>query len=424
MENKKIRLITAQGPTQLLNVVSILKYEIKDENNQSQNWEDYLVLGGFYIMDSDENLDNCIKTCIEISRHWKFKSVTYLSEKDLAGNNLSFLEVVQSVTRSLSIGLVDKIYVCNNFQPFNEILLGCYNSAVKVCYGDGFGILGIKSSIDKHQSMNPKGYLNINLAYLFIPIEIGINSFSLVDAIVQPPIDYLTSTIYDISSNMLELKTYTKSFIKNSSKNLTLVTLSNFSEGFYVKPKITYKWMSFILFIGLKLRFLRINAFLRMINLVKQKLKSHLAEREAFFYFKQVIRYSKNTELIIIKPHPRETLSQSLLLLSLLSKKGYDSILINQRFSSTPIEFFFHHLNFAKVISFSSFSSLTAKLILDNEKSTIYPFIDSDLRKKYLKNNFGFDQNYQKLWCDLLEQAKIKSFSPMRSIDYQLKPLL
>lgn len=134
-------------------------------------------MGGFYILDSEENLDNCIKTCIEISSYWKFKSVTYLSENDLAGSNLSFFEIVQSVTRRLSISHVDKIYVCNNFQPFNEILLGCYKSAVKVCYGDGFGSLGIKSSIDKHQSMNPKGYLNINLAYLFIPIEIGMNSF-------------------------------------------------------------------------------------------------------------------------------------------------------------------------------------------------------------------------------------------------------
>lgn len=417
--NDKVRLVSAQGPCQLVNVLGILKYELRNEINQPQHWEDHLVLGGFCIAGWDENLATCIETCIEISKHWNFRSVKYLSDDDLSISPSSFFEVVHSVNRRLNIGLVDRIYVCRNWQPFNEILLECCPSAVKVCYGDSFGILDIRSAVDSLPSINPKGYWKLNQAYLFIPIELESKSFSLVDDIVQPPIDCLTTTINDIASNMPELKTYAKSLTNNSGKKLTLVTTSNLCEAFLVKPKIPLMFWLLRLVFARRLRFFKINALAKTINFLQQWLKSHMAEREALMYFNQVIRYSNKTEIIIVKPHPRETFSQSLRLSNLLSQEGYDTIVIDQRFSSIPVEFFFNYLNFFKVISCSSSSSLTAKLILEIDNSRIFPFIDSDLSRKYLRISSAYAHKYQKLWLNLLNQAGVKRFSSLRLKDYE-----
>jgi hypothetical protein len=176
--------------------------------------------------------------------------------------------------------------------------------------------------------------------------------------------------------------------------------------------------MSTILYFIKKLLFLRINVVLKFVNFLEKLLKTNMAEQEALMYFSQVLRYANKNELLIVKSHPRENFSQSLRLLRLLTRKGYNSILINQRFSNTPIEFFFKYLTFDKIISFSSSSSLTAKLILDIDDSRIIPFIDQDIRKKYFRKNFANNCKYQKLWLELLKQAEVKSFSPLRISDY------
>ncbi len=418
MGNNKIRIITAQGPTQVLNVIALLKYEFINKNDQFYEYDDCLVLGGFYIEESDKNFDFFLNTCIEIASHWNFKSVIYLSDNDLEIGKLSFFGTVQSVKKKLSLNLVEKIYVCRNWQRFNEILLECYQNAFKIAYGDGFGSFDIRGDFDILRSLNPNGYSKINKAYLFIPIEEGNNSFSLVSDIVQIPIDFLTNTINEVAFDMDDLKTYTKSIKINSCDKLTLITLSNFSEASMVKPMITHKWMSTILYFIKKLLFLRINVVLKFVNFLEKLLKTNMAEQEALMYFSQVLRYANKNELLIVKSHPRENFSQSLRLLRLLTRKGYNSILINQRFSNTPIEFFFKYLTFDKIISFSSSSSLTAKLILDIDDSRIIPFIDQDIRKKYFRKNFANNCKYQKLWLELLKQAEVKSFSPLRISDY------
>ncbi|QNP29955.1 hypothetical protein [Cylindrospermopsis curvispora] len=413
----RVRVVSAQGPAQLLNVLGILKYQLRNEANEY--WEDHLVLGGFYIQGSDENLARMKEVCINISKYWNFKSVKYLSDDDLSISS-SFFEVVESVKQKLNIGFFERIYVCRNWQPFNEILLECCPSAVKVCYGDGFGILDIKGATDHQPSINPRGYWKLNQAYIFAPVEIESKCFSLVDDFIQPPIDYLISIINDIASNMTQLKTYAKSLTDNSEKKLTLVTTSNFTESSSVRPSLGWLWLLRVVSAAnRRLLLLKINTLEKTLNLIQQRANSTLAQREALMYFNQVIRYSSINEFIIIKSHPRETLNQSSVLCHMLSQRGYEAAVIDKNFSHLPVEFFFNHLNFSKIISCSSSSSLTAKLILGIDRGRIFPFIDRDLRKRYLSSFYcSNDERFEKLWINLLDQAELKTFSPLRLLDY------
>jgi len=414
----RVRVVSAQGPAQLLNVLGILKYQLRNEANQY--WEDHLVLGGFYIQGSDENLARMKEACINISKSWNFKSVKYLSDNDLSINS-SFFETVESVRQKLNIGFFERIYVCRNWQPFNEILLECCPSAVKICYGDGFGLLDIRGGIDHRPSINPRGSWKLNQAYLFVPVEIESKCFALVDDIIQPPIDYLINIINDIASNITELKTYTKFLTNNSDKKLILVTTSNLTESSTIKPGLGWL-LRLVSAANRRLLLLKIHTLEKPLNFLQQRANSisHLAKREALMYFNQVIRYSSRNDFIIIKPHPRETLNQSGMLCHLLSQRGYEAAVIDKNFSHVPVEFFFNHLSFSKVISCSSSSSLTAKLILGMDKGRIFPFIDRDLSKKYLSSFYcSSSERMEKLWIDLIDQAELKTLSPLRLMDYE-----
>ena len=432
MTNNKTRVISAQGPTQLINILAILSYQVDSETVEV--WQDHLVLGGFCTETSSETTKIMIESCIKISKYWNFESVKYLSDRDLS--DASFSEAVERVKQKLCLKNVNSVYVCRDWQLFNEILLETYKNSRKICYGDGFGMLSLNGNDNKWQPTpcNPEGYRKIDSAYLFVPSCYDDTSFDLVGDIVQPPIDYLISTINNISLNIPEIEIYAKLLNNNLNKKLTLVTTSNLTESCSIKNKFNFSPISLKyllvrilrrLLLALNRRFslFQINTLERTINFLSQEMKRisdvQKSRLEVSMYVEQINRYTDNNETIIVKPHPRETLAQSLQLVDRLSKEGYEAIVIDRYLSCFSIELFFHYLKFSKVISLGSSSSLTAILLLNIDDKKIFPFIDIDIEKKYLDDLYYAGNEKNRLfWIDILDQAKRKSFSPLKFTDY------
>jgi hypothetical protein len=446
----KVRLISVSGPAQLINVIAILKYQLENEEG---NWEDHLILGWFCTGDSDEATNKMIDICTKIANSWDFKSIKYLSDKDLS-SSYSFPELVERVRKKIELNDVSRLYVCRNWQVFNEVILEAYKHAMKICYGDGYGLLDLGDGEGRWRlkSVNPKGYSKLDKAYLFIPIEGDRNgkSFSLIE-IIQPPIDYLTSTIENISSSMTDLEIYTNFLLsKSTNRKFTLVTTSNLSEAGFMRIRDNDKtydlldWFRFSLqqlalglkgkkITSLKKRLFLINninfefAIDRFseilefsIKLITVKQLRPRVHQEVSMYIDQILRCCHKSEFIVIKSHPREIGGQASQLSKLLSQEGYNVALIDNIFSCLPIELFFKYLRFSKVVSLFSSSSLTAKLVLEIEDSSLFPFIDSDITEKYV-NEFHIPilQEVEPLYLDLLKQIKLNKILPLRLIDYK-----
>jgi hypothetical protein len=427
---RKTRLISAQGPAQLINVLAILKYQ--DKNESPCQWEDHLVLGGFSTELSPQITQRMVQICEKIASIWNFKSLHYLSNEDLS-IECSFHQTAKRLRKELNLTDVEYIYVCRNWQLFNELLLESYQDARKVAYGDGFGLLDLSSKTRQPRPFNPSGYYSFEKAYLFMPLEVDPEgkSFSLVNQIIQPPIDYLIDTIKNIGSNLPEIREYSNFMIKDAGNKIILVTTSNFTESNSMKDNIfsVLLWKLFSLLIkfssllGLLKIFKFLDKFVSSLRQIRENIDAPQIKRkvelEACMYFEQIVRHAHEDELILIKPHPRELFKQSVKLVDRLFQNGYKATVIDHDFSCFPVELFFLYLPFSKVIALDSTSALTGSLFCDSTDSQVFPFIDSDLKKRYMHNRLinSVDDSSKKVMVELLKQVKARKFSPIRAND-------
>ena len=415
---KKIRLVSAQGPTQLLNALAILDYQRDVEG--LYKCEDHLVLGGF-CANSKKQVDSIMKACTDLASIWDFQSIIYLDfEKS---KKQSFLQWTKQVKLVLKLDHVDVCYVCRNWQLFNEVLLESYKESHKICYGDGFGWLDLNDTKWQKSPINPRGYIKIDSAYLFIPIEADQagKSFSLVDKIVQPPIYYLTNTIHRLASKLNDLKEYCVNLERQSDQGFTIVTCSNYSEAGLIKDEVLdvgsssrKSWLQwrFKLKLLAERRILTLFSFMR-INFIPNNLKRK-ALLEANMYLDQIKSCCSRDDIILIKPHPRETLNQSQFLYEMLSNNGYHVFRIEDEFSCLPIELFASLLNIRKAICMNSSSSISLPLISNLGPDSIYPCINKDIAEKYINENLMPSDKDIELIMNLISQSFKKVFNPTR----------
>jgi hypothetical protein len=418
---KKTRLISAQGPGQVLNVLAILNYQQDIENDLQ--CEDHLVLGGF-AANSRKQVDSIIKTCIDLASAWNFQSITYLDvEKN---KRQSFSEQANQARSKLGLDRVDVFYVCRNWQLFNELLLEACKDSRKICYGDGFGWLDLNDTKWQKLAINPQGYAKIDSAYLFMPIEADQagKSFSLVDKIVQPPIHYLVDTVHKLTSKLDNLQEYCTHLESQVNQGFALVIGSNYAEAGQIKDEVLGAksssrglWQKWVL----KLKFWVKQKTLFLLDLMGIGFVPGRAQRkallEAHMYFEQIERYCPKTDVILIKPHPRETLNQSHMLHEMLTNSGYKASRIDDQFSCIPIELLASLLNIKKAICMNSSSSLSLPLISNLKPNSIYPYMSKDIAQKYINEDLRISDMDIRLTMNLLKQSVEGMFIPTRKVD-------
>lgn len=429
--DKKSRLICIQGTSQLLNVLGILNYQKHEE--KFVDYEDHLILGGFYMSFSKAKRQEMISACLKIAKYWQFKSHCYLPDEDFSG---AFSQQINAVRRRINLEDVDYIYVCRNWQDFNEVLLASYHDAIRICYGDGFGSLDLRDHTHQVRSANPKGYFFFNKSYLFIPTEESHRTsdgspFSLTDEIVQPSIDYLIKTIIEVESLIPEIKdeiSQITSLDQHTYQRQVLVLISTFTEsGFIQKNSKLHLYFFFelpckillklIIFCRVSLVFLGIKPFrylLRLIEIIQSLSVFFDVRLEIHLYLEQIQRICEKEDLIILKSHPRESLSKTFLLASQLSQRGYIVNVINEKRSVFPIELFPHHMDLSKIITFGSNSTIGIVLMSGLKREQVFYYIDQDILERFFKKQHLEEyKNIYKFLEIRIKQACDRKFSPL-----------
>ncbi|NET44427.1 tetratricopeptide repeat protein [Okeania sp. SIO2B3] len=351
-----IRIVIAQGIIQLLNVVSVLKFQSTLE--KYQNCEDFLIIAGSRNSTMNQGL---IDACLQISTVWSFKNiivphdyVVLLSEK-VSQKTISFLEATKLLKNKLTINVCDVIYTCRNFQFINELFLSAYSTAHKICYGDGLGVLDSKS-MNQPGSINPQGFAKVDEAYLIVPLEASKNAFDYCGLIQTINIKYFVDTIHKSALQVPGLSQYCKSILKKNNQPITLIVLTYWAQ----------------------------------VNIISS------CDAEVELYLLSVLPYVTKDELLVVKGHPRQKLNQSQKLVDELVKNGFNAILMPNKFEYYSIELFTSYLSFKKVITIASNSCFTlaylchSEVIFGAKKTLVEKYISSNFHKN-IKQSIAYN---------------------------------
>jgi len=144
MSQKTIkRLVACFGSIQLVTALSVLNYRAK-EQQLNCNYEDYLVITPLFApQGQNEEFAAFIQKMANSIYSWK--KIIYLSLEQIKTltdkvNSSNLSEVAKSVHNLVGVENPDEIYFSRTWNTENQLLMNVYESAEKICYGDGIGI--------------------------------------------------------------------------------------------------------------------------------------------------------------------------------------------------------------------------------------------------------------------------------------------
>lgn len=121
----KKRLFSIIGPTQLLNVLTLIEAEKKNTVES----EDYLVIHDTGVKDLNHYMYKVIQTMAKIHR---WKKIIYLNPNSFYGKT--------SILRELDSTVFDEVYLARNFRQVDECIIELYKKCAKIIiYGDTLG---------------------------------------------------------------------------------------------------------------------------------------------------------------------------------------------------------------------------------------------------------------------------------------------
>lgn len=137
------RIIVCQGSIQLITALSVLSY--REERQQPEyEYEDYLVICGLCAPSGQINqFAAFVEKMARLSRSWKRMVHIGAEQVEAIAAQLSCSKprkVFSSIYDLVGTTTGDEIYLCRNWQLSNQLLINAYQSAEKICYGDGIGL--------------------------------------------------------------------------------------------------------------------------------------------------------------------------------------------------------------------------------------------------------------------------------------------
>jgi hypothetical protein len=311
--NIKKRMFLVNGPTQALNVISIIN-DARDENSQVQ---DFAILGNFSVKyEENEPIKEATRLILDLHKWTQIKDITDKEAGigELYGNG-RYSACMEAIYNAIGIGYVDELYMINNSRGPLTIMMGrSYESGKIVIYGDAFGII---------DSAFGNGFARIDEIVTFLPIEYSkgfLNCFShrfLSKEILSDTINQFIAS----SEKLREALDYLKDLTDAGSVILATVQFAEWD----------------------------------MMDL----------NHEVDMYVKAVERNCAPGSKVFIKEHPRCIIKKRITLLTeSLSEKGYKCVHIHDdilRF--IPIEVLCSYIPFQKIISTASTSGITVKYL-------------------------------------------------------------
>jgi len=340
---KNTRLIIVQGPIQLLNVLSILRYQF--DRGEFIDSDDYLIIGGLAskFLETQKLKRICIKLANSL---WDFKKIFYLNEwfRRLHNRNyLSFKNCTKCIKQFTRIYEANVIYTARNWQFINEIFLSSYPEAQKICYGDALGWIDVRTNSQEYESLNPDGFQEVDRFYSIIPaLDHEVSYFDIVQKTKLVDPRFFVSVINDATDKTNSLDNWLAKLKFQAEGSLILVLTANHTAS------------------GLTLRI----------------------QDEIDCYLNCVLPESNHHDLILVKRYPRQGYNQAKRLVKTLRQNGRKAIEI-RKLNHWPVELFIKKLNPAKII-FCASSSCMGSALLINQKQELIIGYGEELIKKYI----------------------------------------
>lgn len=358
------RLVTCFGSIQLVTVLSVLSYREKEQQELNINYENYLVITPLFAPEGQEQefaafIENMAKSICS----WKRIVYIPLEQKNSISRQLKWLGLSgasKGVCELLGVKKIDELYLAHEYNFIDQLLMNVYESAEKICYGNGIGIYTSQSAFPRPSSRNSSfSYLNSLYTSLkeklkaLVPQmkslsqkQFDIGYFSLPSAFGEVP--PMKTVILDRSVYLEIFQKLRKTlgslidinYINNLRSNIqdapiSILLTSNFSEA-----------------------------------AGRMTLENEIAAYREFLETQGI----PNNSILLIKPHPRDSKLKILNLKSALSDLYADVILLCEEFLFyLPFELFFMDvflnsdepkLQTPKIFTFSS-ACLTLEFILN-----------------------------------------------------------
>jgi hypothetical protein len=339
------RVVTVQGPFQLLCALAVMFY--KQETQEVRSYDDYLVIHGLCV---SPPADKIIKEAIvDIARVWPWKQIVYLAEFERRlelGHYRDVGSMMNVLFETVGVIKADVILAARNWQTTNDILLKAYQDAHKIVYGDGLG------EVDAYSSPN---YVQFDEACVTMPVEwfsqIGepIISLSSIPLTIMPKQYFLHSI--DRYLSISEPVHLFCERIRDNAKNSVLVLTENATEAGITR-----------------------------------------LEEEIQIYIKPILRMIQPGDSVFLKPHPREIFNQCFIIKNILTQYyniNAETFDREDFMRALPVEIICRGVQFKKVISpLLSGASCSLKCLYDIDCYISPEFIENlnvRYRNIYLK---------------------------------------
>ena len=385
-------LVGVQGPLQLCSgLIAMEWYGLMKRG--SANTEAVLLLYDFLIVPEQE--EQIVEAIMQIASVFKWKKIVFIGGREMNEINLSNNKTsIKRLRNKIGNYEFDQVFLARNYIGLgSSLILNSYPEAIKVCYGDGFGVVGTEIFTNVFSGSNAGLYWRIigfikNILFGKISIKgiykriLGkfkvetLRDFAFDAAVLILPMDYsgkylnqlpfyvpslehVRGTFERINKSMLGLNNYCLDLIKNVSGECYLYLLVTPTES-----------------------------------------GSTSLKNEIKMYLETIRENSPRGATIFIKLHPRKSITFGDYILADL-RNEYNIIVINQgKFKSIPIEFWVPLIARCKIISFSS-SSLSLRYIYNKE--VITGLSVDKVRKFYFKKMQSVFEDDYHLWNEAAE---------------------
>jgi Alpha-2,8-polysialyltransferase (POLYST) len=417
------RIVTVQGPVQLLNVISVLRYQ--QEQEALPGFKDILLIGGLSQLQGPKT--GLYAACMEISKAWSFSAVidltriehdfyagtshsadqpwllraiirpipgwiealgripvvwrivpllTKLRQRLVRGQqNWLFSDAIECLRRVVGPAKIDCVYACRNTQFVNELALSAFPEALRICYGDGLGFVALNKSFGS-PTFNPQGFLPMDRACLITPVETEPGNLDKMELTVVPHRFYV-DTLSLVATRSEELRESAAELVSESAGlPITVALTSHLTDLGYI-PSL---------------------------------------EEEINLYRTQILPHITAQEFILVKGHPREAYGQSERLAQQLRDKGFRSLAVTKT-AHFPMELFAPLLPIRKVVSYCSTGFLGILMI---RPCPVVIGLGAEAYRTTVK--FSDPQEAirsEQLMILLTQQAFAGSFFPIRLTDQQ-----
>ena len=357
------RLVVCFGSIQLVTVLSVMSYREKTRQDQNLQYENYLLITPLFApQGQSEEFAALIEKMARSVCSWKKVTYMPLEQKQAIAKKVkqSGLSKVTDLVHTLTGSKhFDEIYLAHEYDFEDQLVMNLYQDAEKICYGNGIGVYTAQSAFPKANLLrDSRNYLDFiyraskEKIRQLLPQKRSLNEqkldlgyFSLPFAFGQEPA---------IPVVILNRDVYRETFQKLSTKLADFVDISYIEN---LRDRIKTAPTSILLTSNFSES--------GRISLEKEI----TAYRE--FLKNQGIRHD---EVLLIKPHPRNSREKLLQIKSDLSNLYADVVLLAENFLFyLPFELIFmevflnpelSNLQNPRVFTFSS-ACLTLEFVLD-----------------------------------------------------------